>query len=337
MATINPRKGLDGNNKSVIIGWQAIIRKRGYPSQSKTFRTKRDAESWAKITESEMLRGVWRDQSEAESTTLTEALNRYAREISTLKKGVTQEISIINKLKESPLSRMYLAAIRGKDIAKHRDDMLSDGYSPYTIQRRLSLLSHLFTVATKEWGISGLVNPVPLVRIHKSNNARDRRFIGDEEFRLLTAAQEYGEPLPSIIRFALETGMRRGEIAHMLWQHIDMKTAVLLVPDSKNGDTRHVPLSTHALKVLNALPRRVDGQVWGIRADSITQAFERICKRAGIEDLRFHDLRHEATSRFFEQGFTNPLEVAAITGHKDLKMLKRYTHFRAEDLAKKLQ
>ncbi|MHB1580757.1 MAG: site-specific integrase [Acidithiobacillus sp.] len=208
------------------------MRKRGFPSQTRTFRTKRDAESWAKVTESEMLRGVWRNQNEAEKTILTEALNRYAREVSALKKGAVQEISIVGKIKESPLSRMYLASIQGKDIAKYRDAMLSDEYSPITIKRRLSLLSHMFTVATKEWGISGLVNP-------------------------------------------------------------------------------------------------------GIRADSITQAFDRARKRAGIEDLRFHDLRHEATSRLFEKGF-NPMEVSAITGHKTLQMLKRYTHLRAEDLAKRM-
>ncbi|BBF65303.1 site-specific integrase [Acidithiobacillus sp. 'AMD consortium'] len=104
-------------------------------------------------------------------------------------------------------------------------------------------------------------------------------------------------------------------------------------PDSKTGDPRRVPLSSRALAVLDALPRRMDGEVWGVRADSITQAFARACHRAGIEDLRFHDLRHEATSRFFEKGL-NPMQVAAITGHKTLQMLKRYTHLRAEDLAK---
>ncbi len=110
---------------------------------------------------------------------------------------------------------------------------------------------------------------------------------------------------------------------------------MLLVPDSKTGDPRRVPLSSRALAVLDALPRRLDGKVWGMRADSITQAFDRACRRAAIDDLRFHDLRHEATSRLFEKGF-NPMEVSAITGHKTLQMLKRYTHLRAEDLAKRL-
>ncbi len=140
-----------------------------------------------------------------------------------------------------------------------------------------------------------------------------------------------------MIRFALETTLRRGALAAMLWKNVDIQTRVLFVPvpNSKSGESYRVPLSSQAIGVLNAQPRRMDGKVWGIRADSITQAFDRACKRAGIEDLRFHDLRHEATSRLFEKGF-NPMEVSTITGHKTLQMLKRYTHLRAEDLAKRM-
>jgi integrase len=179
-------------------------------------------------------------------------------------------------------------------------------------------------------------NPIAAVRKPKiGNNRRDRRLQGDEEKRLLSACREYGEPLPSIVTIALETGMRRGEIAGLLWQHVHLDRRVIHIPETKNGESRDVPLSSHAVSVLKALPRNINGQVFNMRADSITQAFSRACKRAGIEDLRFHDLRHEATSRFFEMGL-NPMQVAAITGHKTLQMLHRYTHLRAEDLAKML-
>ncbi len=331
MASIRARKDRDG----IIIGWQVQVIRKGFPNQTKTFRSKSEATAWASVVESEMVRGVWQDRSEAESTTLGEALDRYAKEVSVLKKGAVQELSIIGKLSESFLSKMYLSAIHGKDIAKYRDSMLADEYSPITIKRRLSLLSHLFTIATKEWGITGLVNPVPIVSVQKPNNARNRRLVDGEEERLLTAAQDYGNFLPSVIRFALETAMRRGEIAAMLWRHVDMKAKVLLIPESKTGDPRRVPLSSRALAVLDTLPRRMDGFVWGIRADSITQAFNRACRRSGIDDLRFHDLRHEGTSRLFERGL-NPMQVASITGHKTLQMLQRYTHLRAEDLVKLL-
>ena len=139
-----------------------------------------------------------------------------------------------------------------------------------------------------------------------------------EEIRLLDAAKAYGGEIGPIIPWAIETAMRRGEIADMRWEHLDRKARVLLIPETKNGTPRRVPLSSKALAVVEVLPRRIDGCVWSIRADSISQAFERVCKAAGIEGLTFHDLRHEATSRLFEKGL-NPMEVAAITGHKTLQ------------------
>jgi integrase len=213
--------------------------------------------------------------------------------------------------------------------------MIAEGYSPITIKRRLALLSHLYKVAEREWGMGGLVNPVPHVSMPRVANARDRRLINDEQARLLAAAHAYGGEIGPLIAWAIETAMRRGEIAAMRWDHLDRKARVLLIPETKTGTPRRVPLSTAALGVLDSLPRRIDGRVWGMRPDSISQAFERVCKAAGIEGLTFHDLRHEATSRLFEKGL-DPMEVAAITGHKTLQMLKRYTHLRAEDLVGRL-
>jgi integrase len=122
----------------------------------------------------------------------------------------------------------------------------------------------------------------------------------------------------------------------MTWEHINLARRTWHIPHTKNGTPRTVPLSSRAVETLQELPRRIDGGVWALqRADGITQAFDRIRQQAGINGLNFHDLRHEATSRLFEKGL-NIMEVASITGHKDLKMLKRYTHLRAEDLATKL-
>lgn len=331
MASIRARKDRDG----IVIGWQCQVIRKGFPQQTKTFPSKAQAAAWAAVVESEMTRGVWRDRSESEHTTLSDALDRYEREISVTKKGAEREASAIAQIKESPLAGRMLASIQGKDLAGYRDQLLNAQYAPASIRRRFAVISHLYTIAAKEWGMPGLVNPVHLVRIPKNDDARDRRLMDNEESRLLEAAEAYGHPLPSVIRFAMETAMRRGEIAAMQWKHLDAKAHVLAVPDTKTDTPRRVPLSTTALAVLEGLPRRIDGLIWGVRADSITQAFDRACKRAAIEDLRFHDLRHEATSRLFEKGL-NPMQVAAITGHKTLQMLKRYTHLRAEDLVKML-
>ena len=166
--------------------------------------------------------------------------------------------------------------------------------------------------------MKGLSNPAELVHKPRLPQGRERHLVDDEQARLLSAALTYG-----------------GEIAAMRWEHLDRKAKVLLIPEAKNGTPRRVPLSPAAVGVLDGLPRRIDGRVWGMRPDSISQAFERACQAAGIEGLTFHDLRHEATSRLFEKGLALT-EVATITGHKTWQMLKRYTHLRAEDLVKKL-
>ena len=311
--------------------WRAIVKRKGYGTLTQTYDTKAEAEAWARKIESEMDRGVFVSRVEADNTTLAEALARYQREVSNKKRGAAQESSVIAALTESPLGPRPVGSLQGKDLATYRDGMLAEGYSPITIKRRLALLSHLYKIAEREWGMGGLVNPVPHVSIPQVHNARDRRLVGDELQRLQVAAHVYGGEIGPLITWAIETAMRRGEIAAMRREHLDRQARVLLIPETKTGTPRRVPLSTAALTVLDSLPRRLDGRVWGMRPDSISQAFERVCKAASIKGLTFHDLRHEATSRLFEKGL-NPMQVAAITGHKTLQMLKRYTHLRAEDL-----
>ena len=337
MASFIPRKGPAGKRV-----WQAHIRRRGYPAQVRTFDTKAEAEAWAAIIESEIARGVFVCRAEAERTTLAEALGRYEEEISPRKKATTAacERDRIRAWAGSSLSQRSLASIRGKDVADAVRDMEGRGLSPNTIRLHLALLSHLFNIARTAWGMESLSNPVDLVKGQRPKlpGGRTRRLVGDEQVRLLASAEDYGRKAPhgagnikGIIPWAIETAMRRGEIAAMRWEHLDRKAKVLLVPETKNGTPRRVPLSAAAIAVLDGLPRRIDGLVWGVQPNSISQAFERVCKAAGIEGLTFHDLRHEATSRLFEKGL-NPMQVAAITGHKTLQMLKRYTHLRAEDL-----
>ncbi|WP_226818630.1 site-specific integrase [Acidithiobacillus montserratensis] len=337
MASFFERKDADGNR----IGWQAKVRKQGFPAQSKTFRTKAEAQAWAKAVETDMERGQWRDRSETEATTLGQLIERYLREITPEKKGAAQEVSHCQAILNHDISKCSVATIYSKDTSKYRDDRLRL-VSPSTVNRELNILSHAFTVAAQDWGMvlpSG--NPILHTRRPKVQDRRDRRLHGDEELRLLEAAewaeqQDNSMPIARLIRFALETAMRRGEIAAMRWEHINSSKRVLMVPETKTGEARQVPLSSIAVQVLQSLPRHISGKAWGpLHEASLSRAFARACKRAGIEDLRFHDLRHEATSRLFEKGL-NPMQVASITGHKTLQMLKRYTHLRAEDLAKLL-
>ena len=332
MASLRQRPGPGGRRV-----WQVRIKRKGYPEAARTFDLKTEAEAWARQIESEMDRGVFVSRAEAENTTLREALDRYRQEVTPAKKGAGIERFRLDRWARHPLSASSLAAIRGKDVADYVRQRTTEGAAAATIHKELNLLSHLFNTARTAWGMESLTNPVDLVKGQrpKAPPGRDRRLVDDELPRLLAAAHVYGGDIGPLSTLAIETAMRRGEIAAMRWDHLDRRARVLLIPETKTGTPRRVPLSTAALGVLDGLPRRIDGRVWGMRPDSISQAFERVCKAAGIEGLTFHDLRHEATSRLFEKGL-NPMQVAAITGHKTLQMLKRYTHLRAEDLVEML-
>ena len=360
MATIGARTGPDENDKTVVIGYQAIIRKKGYPSQTKTFRAKRDAERWARQIESEMERGVFVQRTESEQTTLKELLDRYSREVLPTLKGGYREQSRIKAL-QAGLGAYSLAALNSSMIAKYRDKRLSTVsektgrlVSPQTVKHELGLLQRAMKMAAMEWGIA-LPGGIPTAMVKKPSlpSARDRRLVDNEEEKLLAACAEARNAwLRPVVILAIETAMRAGEILEkwefdketgnqekksigLQWSDVDLKKRTAHLPQTKNGEARTVPLSSKAFEVLRDLPRNLDGKVFGTTYEGIHQAFVRACKRAAIKDLRFHDLRHEATSRFFEKGL-NPMQVAAITGHTTLQMLKRYTHLRAEDLAKLL-
>ena len=332
--------------------WEVRVRRQGHPVQCKTLNTKIEAEAWARQIEGEMDRGVFVSRVEAERTTLADALDRYIREIIPLKKQSVRETNRARMLQRTPLSKRFLASIHGKDIADFRDARAQSGAGANTIRLDLALISHLYAVAVKEWGMAGLVNPVSQIRKPKLPQGRDRRLLPGELDRICSASDS--PALADLVRFALETAMRRSEIAGMTWDRVDLKKRTVVIPETKNGERRIVPLSTEAVRILSSLPRKIDGEVWGMEPDSITQAFLRALARARrlyekeceerkekpdlafLVDLTFHDLRHEATSRFFEKGL-NPMQVAAITGHKTLQMLKRYTHLKAEDLAEMLK
>jgi integrase len=271
------------------------------------------------------------NRAEAEATALSDALERYGREISPSKACCQTDLYRIKLLKQH-LGHFSLAALNSAHLAEYRDMRLSK-VSPQTVKHELSLINRVLVTAQMDWGIH-LPHGIPTVRKPTVPRGRDRRLSGDEEQRLL-ASLSHNLAMRSVIEIAMETAMRRGEIASMRWGHINFEEKTLFIPDTKTGVPRHIPLSCRSLEIFETLPRRPDGWIFGFKPHSITQAFERACRRANILDLRFHDLRHEATSRLFEIGL-NTMEVSAITGHKTLDMLKRYTHLKATDLVKKI-
>lgn len=315
-------------------GWQVRIRKKGIPVQVKTFKTKATAERWARQVETEIDNGVFVSSGEAENTTLSELLDRYIKEVLPTKKSQRQVLSQCKNI-ATELGSLSLTALTPTILANYRDKRL-ERVSGHTVRKDLLLIHRVLVHAIKEWGIHlPRGNPVDSIKIPTQPKGRERRLQGDEEKSLLTHARKYGGEIKSIIIFAIETGMRRGEIAKLRWQDIDFSKRTAVLRDTKNTEDRTIPLSTVATAVVSNLPRNISGKVFIMQPDSITRAFVRVCKKAEIDGLRFHDLRHEATSRFFEKGLSI-MDVSSITGHKDLAMLRNYTHLKAEDLASKL-
>lgn len=368
--------------------WETQIRKKGFPYQTKTFNTKPEAEAWAAVIESEMVRGVFVSRAEAERTTLGKIIDRYIGEVTPTHRGCDSEALRLKAMSRHPLASRFLATLTSTDFAKYRDERLKgdpeEGIKPAkpaTIHRELGLFQQVIDQARREWGISLPENPLRLVSRPRFQNARNRRLSAEEEKYLIAALESGGRDeggkftegtrnvwAAPAVKLALETAARQGEIMSLAWANVDLDAATAYLPLTKNGEARTVPLSRKAvsiLKVLKEMNKRHQeeqgeeehskpiGQVFPITQNALKHAwlramfraqkdYERDCKKAGrkpdpgfLNDLRFHDLRHEATSRIAEK-LSNILELASVTGHKDLQMLKRYYHPRAEDMAKKL-
>lgn len=336
--------------------WKALIRKTGWPTTSKTFRTKRDAEDWSRRTEDEMVRGVYIERNTSERLTLESALKRYLSEVSPTKAAKThQGEQATAKILISRLGKYSLAALSTDVIADYRDARLAEKTrrgtltSNNSVRLELALLSHLFTVAIQEWRIGLPFNPVANIRKPSPGQGRDRRLSSEEERRLLTAVNNHCNPMLGwIVRIALETTMRSSEVSGLRRGQVDLDRRVVRLTQTKNGDTRTVPLSlaaTALFKQALAHPiRPIDcdliffgepGRDGKRRAYAFTKIWGSLKKSLGLADLHFHDLRHEAVSRLVEGGLSDQ-EVSAISGHKSMQMLKRYTHLRGENLVRRL-
>ncbi|WP_276732608.1 site-specific integrase [Thiomonas arsenitoxydans] len=329
------------------------------PTLSRTFDLKSDAEAWAREVERELQRGnaaVLRD--DAGKTTFTQVVERYvAGPVQSL--ASRADVMRYMRVASERFGPMFLAAIRAVDVAAWRDELLAEDLSAQSVIHHLNALSGLFTFVEKELSISlPSGNPVKSILKPSLPKARDRRLLPSELEALLVAADagrsDRAPGMRQAITLAVESSMRLGELLGMEWSRIDLVRRTAHLVDTKNGESRTVALSSAAVAALQSLPRRIDGRVF---AWATSQSFERswrLCLArarrqceanyagkgltpdpAFLSDLRFHDLRHEATSRLFELGL-GVMEVASMTGHKSLAMLKRYTHIEAEKLAKKL-
>jgi integrase len=330
MATITKR----GNR------WEAQIRRKGYPSQTKSFLLKSDAQEWARYIEQQVdRRSLPYDPRKLDNITLKELLEKYRDEVIPQKRSPDREIDLINAFmfRSAKLVALPLSSIGVSHFCIYRDKR-SKTVKPATVCRELGLIQHAFDVAIKEWDYPIQFNPVTKVKKPEIRNRRERRVSLSEMKVLIRSLKICQSPqMRLLVMFAISTGMRRGEILDAQWKHINLDSRVLHIPITKTGHPRTIPLTKRAIRILKELAEIVgtEKHIFTITENSFRMAWKRVIKRSGLVDLHFHDFRHEAISRFFERGLSVP-EVALISGHRDYRMLFRYTHLRAEDIVAKL-
>lgn len=328
--------------------WQAKIRRKGYPRQSRTFQFKVDAEAWARDIENKIDRGIFIDRSEAEQTTLGQLIDRFEKEFAPHHYRVREDKKEAWRFQiariKNELGVYSLSALDQRLVAKYRDIRLRGkgkdrpAVSESTVRKELYMLSKVLDFAQTECGIMlPRGNPVDKIRKPSEGKARDRRLTEKEWLHIENECKvSRNAYLWPAVELAIETCMRQGELLELTWRYVDIKRKLAHLPKTKNGEARSVPLSPRAISILNALPRSITGHVIPLQRMTLFHAFKAALVRAGVSNYTYHDLRHEGLSRLAERGDFSVLELAAVSGHRTLQMLKRYTHLQAEKLADKL-
>lgn len=326
--------------------WQVQVRRHGHTTRAKSFQSKSDAQRWARQIEAELDRTlIPNDIRSLATVTVAQLLTRYRETVTSEKRGIVSERKRIEVFLRQRWSALSLAKMDASIFSKYRDERLKL-VQPGTVIREFGLLNSIFEMARREWGYTAFQNPLAGLRKPKAPDGRERRLRPGELQALIAACSTVaGSWLLHGFQLAIETGMRRGELLNIRWKDVSFDTAVLHIPYTKTDKARTIPLTDRATEVLKARKAASDADAkyaFPVSANAFRLAWERCKRRAeragcvGVQDLRFHDLRHEAVSRFFERGL-NTAEVASISGHRDLRMLFRYTHLKAEDIGAKLR
>jgi len=327
MASIRNRNGV----------WQCRITRKGQLPISKSFINRADAEKWARQVESDIDKGSYTNLVLAERTTFSEVIERYVIEVTLKTRSMKEDTYRLRALARHPIAKLSMNALTPNKIAQYRDERLRV-VSPASVIRELSYFSSIINHARREWGIN-MINPIPLVKKPASPQGRCRILSEEELNRLYLAltprVKNANHWILPLVKFALESAMRRGEILGLRWENIDLDKRTAFIPLTKNGESRLVPLSSAAIEILLRLPRNLSGKVFPINPPTLSAAIERARAKANLEDFHFHDLRHMAITRLAIK-LPNLIELSAVSGHKSLTMLKRYYHPNPEVLAQKI-
>ena len=341
MATIEKRSDSNGNTV-----YRVKIRLRGYPPQSASFPRLTDARKWAAQTEAAIHERRHFKNTESRKRTVADMIDRYVEEVlpGKARQRLTQGPQLGFWRKE--LGPYLLVDLTPAMVGKVRDKLANSTtprgpMQPATVVRYMAALSHCCSIAVKEWGWLD-ANPVQKVTKPREPRGRVRFLSDDERARLLDACRQSSrKELYTIVILALATGARRAEILSLTWPQIDFTRRVAILHETKNGERRVLPLTGHAFDLLKAQSivkrpdttlifpgiqrNKRDGTPSPMHPIDITFSFRNACEAAGLEDFRFHDLRHSAASYLAMNG-ASLAEIAEVLGHKTLAMVKRYAH-----------
>lgn len=348
MATLQNRNGR----------WRAMVRRKGHKDQYRTFPTKTAARAWAERIEREQADYEARGGTPGEDITIGELIDWRTNELATVRAISKTHSGNMTRIREG-LGDIVARRLTANDVIEHArrrirgDHMMANGViipacAPATMNVELGYLSELLKLAGPMKGVKLASDPVAearpvlrLLRLVGKSKRRDRRPTADELQRLRehfrAAAWRSTIPMVDIIDFAILTAKRESEITRLLWSDVDQMNRTALLRDAKHprkkaGNHKRFPLLGDAWEIVQRQPRGdADGPIFPYNSNSVGTAFTRACTKLQIADLCFHDLRHEATSRLFEEGYDIP-EVAAVTLHESWNELKRYTQLRPESL-----
>lgn len=317
--------------------WQARVARKGIKPISKSFQTKQDAERWARQVEADIDKGSYTNVTLAERTLLKDIIERYIKEVTNQTRSRVEDRYRLGAMMRHWIGSLSMIQLTPAKVAQYRDERLNK-VSAGAVIRELAYISSIVNHSRREWGIN-MTNPVPFVKKPPSPQGRNRILNETELSRLMdalkaTTCRDNIWLLP-VVKFALASAMRRGEILGLHWHEINLERRTAHIPITKNGESRTVPLSSEAISILKELPRNIDGVVFPIKHANLSAHFMKARTKAEITDFHFHDLRHMAITRMAEK-LPNLIELSAVSGHKSLTMLKRYYHPNPEQLAEKL-
>lgn len=325
--------------------WRAQVRRKGHPPLTRTFDKRKHAEDWARSIEEGMRAGKFADERKLADITIPKLIEKYEEEVGKHKPLGRSKLGALKFLKVG-LADKTLASLDAHAVIDYAKNRRASGAGGVTIGLEMTYLGNVLRIARTVLKIPVTGTPVEEARpslkfltLVSKSKERDRR---PTEAEIIALCKHFDGkarqrlPMADIIRFAIATAMRASEITSIRWDDLDEQDRTIVIrdrkhPNEKIGNNQTVPLLGEAFEIVKRQPKTADGRIFPYNEKTFSTIFPRACADLKIVDLRFHDLRHEGISRLFEAGFRIE-QVALVSGHREWKMLRRYTQVRAKDL-----